>query len=224
MHKLLMAAIAGTAMAAATPAFATADTPNASDPCHDYHVAVGGQTAIACVGYYGGNLLQGSPTPPNNNTAQDVKDDIAILLAGPAGAVQDHSGAYAPPYPSLDVSKILDNIEGLGGSNTFTLSLDTTMSGLTVIGLHFGNTPDAPDNNITAFYLFNLTTPSDTITLYDATGKLNGQGSSNAQLYTTGTPAVPEPATWAMMLIGFVGIGATIRRGRRRRPVLAQLA
>ncbi len=34
--------------------------------------------------------------------------------------------------------------------------------------------------------------------------------------------AVPEPATWAMMLIGFGGIGLAMRR--RRRPVLAQVA
>jgi len=48
---------------------------------------------------------------------------------------------------------------------------------------------------------------------------------------TSGTPvpitgyllaAVPEPATWAMMLVGFGGIGLAMRR--RRRPVLAQVA
>jgi hypothetical protein len=34
--------------------------------------------------------------------------------------------------------------------------------------------------------------------------------------------AVPEPGTWAMMLLGFAGIGVAMRR--RRRPALAQLA
>ena len=33
---------------------------------------------------------------------------------------------------------------------------------------------------------------------------------------------VPEPATWAMMLLGFAGIGMAVRRSRK--PVLAQLA
>jgi len=33
---------------------------------------------------------------------------------------------------------------------------------------------------------------------------------------------VPEPATWAMMLVGFAGIGMAMRR--RRNPALAQLA
>jgi uncharacterized membrane protein len=32
-----------------------------------------------------------------------------------------------------------------------------------------------------------------------------------------GTPTVPEPSTWAMLLIGFAGIGAMAYR-RRKRP------
>jgi hypothetical protein len=34
--------------------------------------------------------------------------------------------------------------------------------------------------------------------------------------------AVPEPGTWALMLLGFGGIGLAMRR--RRRPALAQIA
>jgi hypothetical protein len=35
-------------------------------------------------------------------------------------------------------------------------------------------------------------------------------------------PAVPEPATWALMILGFAGIGMAMRR--RSRPALAQIA
>jgi hypothetical protein len=35
-------------------------------------------------------------------------------------------------------------------------------------------------------------------------------------------PAVPEPATWAMMMLGFGAMGLAMRR--RRNPVLAQIA
>jgi opacity protein-like surface antigen len=38
------------------------------------------------------------------------------------------------------------------------------------------------------------------------------------------TSAVPEPATWAMMLIGFVAIGSGTRRSRRKDGKLLQLA
>jgi hypothetical protein len=32
------------------------------------------------------------------------------------------------------------------------------------------------------------------------------------------TPAVPEPATWAMMLLGFTMVGWAIRRGKLVAP------
>jgi hypothetical protein len=36
---------------------------------------------------------------------------------------------------------------------------------------------------------------------------------------------VPEPGTWALMLLGFGGIGLALRRGRRRgKPALMQIA
>lgn len=38
------------------------------------------------------------------------------------------------------------------------------------------------------------------------------------------TPAVPEPATWAMMLLGFAGIGLKFRRRRATGSVLRQVA
>ena len=42
---------------------------------------------------------------------------------------------------------------------------------------------------------------------------------------TLGTVAVPEPATWALMLLGFGGMGLALRRGRRRsKPALMQIA
>lgn len=46
----------------------------------------------------------------------------------------------------------------------------------------------------------------------------NNGGISHIDLFDHG--AVPEPATWAMMLLGFAGIGWTMRRNRRR-PALA---
>lgn len=50
----------------------------------------------------------------------------------------------------------------------------------------------------------------------------NPQDSAVANGNVTIQAAVPEPATWAMMLFGFGGIGLAMRR--RRRPVLAQIA
>jgi hypothetical protein len=47
-------------------------------------------------------------------------------------------------------------------------------------------------------------------------------GSNPTYTGTLNITAVPEPATWGLMLLGFAGVGMAL--GRRRRPALAQLA
>ena len=41
-----------------------------------------------------------------------------------------------------------------------------------------------------------------------------------------GTPVrgVPEPASWALMLLGFAGVGVAMRRSRKSKPALMQVA
>jgi hypothetical protein len=39
-----------------------------------------------------------------------------------------------------------------------------------------------------------------------------------------GGVAIPEPSTWAMMLLGFGACGVAIRRSRRRKTLVGQLA
>lgn len=61
-----------------------------------------------------------------------------------------------------------------------------------------------------------------TLTFLDATGLNSGGGSNlaldNLRLTSTGGPAsgTPEPAAWSLMIMGFGGVGAVLRR---RRPV-----
>jgi hypothetical protein len=214
MRRVLKIAFATAAIALGTiaaPAYAT-DT-LVGDACSIAYPTISGQSAIACVGYYDNNLLQGSA---GSATPQNILDDLNVLLTNSAPGVNDSSGGYSPPY-SLDVDTVLASIEGLANSNDF--GFGTTLSGLTVIGMHFGNNTDSDVNNVTAFWLFNLTTPGTTIHLNP-----NANGSSNAQLYTTGVPGVPEPATWGMMLLGFAGIGMAMRRRRRTSNALMQIA
>ena len=47
---------------------------------------------------------------------------------------------------------------------------------------------------------------------------------NSAAIREIGRPPVPEPATWALMLVGFGGIGMAMRRGRKANRKLAQLA
>ena len=43
-----------------------------------------------------------------------------------------------------------------------------------------------------------------------------GGAASDIALLTSPAPTVPEPPTWAMMLIGFAGLGFAFRQSRRK--------
>jgi len=74
----------------------------------------------------------------------------------------------------------------------------------TPVGVNFAGTAHSIDFGGTANY-----TVYDNVTFGSATPGGGG--------------AVPEPATWAMMLVGFGAVGAAVRR-RRRRPMFPQMA
>jgi hypothetical protein len=100
------------------------------------------------------------------------------------------------------------------GDVTALNNLLANAGGQVLVGFHWGNVPGSA-GNVSSFYLWNNV----------GTGAIhltNTDGWSNAVLYTSGAP-VPEPATWAMMLLGFAGIGISMRR-RRAKPALMQIA
>ena len=160
--------------------------------------------AIACAGYYSGNLLNGSST--------DVANQQAAIDSLP-GTYQwngDWTALETSTSPDLVITSL---------TNGNQLNFGTTMFGLTIIGAHFGNVA-GPAGNVSVFWLFDFgATGADFVTLDDPNGW------SNAALYTTGSrPPVPEPATWAMMLLGFGAAGAAMRRSRRKTGMLVQIA
>lgn len=202
MRGLLKFAVATAAFglgATAVPANA-AVTPT-SDPC-SYGVVTG---AIACVGYYGGNLLTGGVGSATTTAEQTY---INLLLNGPATSI---GPGYSPAYTGINTSTVLGSLPSLSGTAGVPFTYDFSplqLSGLTVFAAHFGNSPDSNSTNVTAFWLLDLgNTPTSSITIND------GQGVSNAQIFATAP--VPEPATWALMLLGFGGIGMAVRRTRR---------
>ena len=110
-------------------------------------------------------------------------------------------------------------------AGNYALTLDTSSSGIDFTSAILTG-PGGPyalmeefDNGISEFWnLSSLFLEAGTYTL-----TINGNNSSTGSLGGTVTiNAVPEPGTWAMMLLGFGAAGFAMRR--RRAPVLAQMA
>ena len=124
----------------------------------------------------------------NATKIQDQKDALALI-----GFVWDGD------WSAVDATKINPI-----GDNLYDFA--ALLNGDTWIGIHKGK--GGKDGfESTAFFRLNADN-LDTFTL-------DLKGGSSAVLYQTGG-VVPEPATWAMMIIGFGAAGSMVRASRRR--------
>jgi hypothetical protein len=98
----------------------------------------------------------------------------------------------------------------LSGATDLT-ALFGTLTGTDVFGIHFGGSGGGE----TAFYKIDFGS-GGTLTL-------NLPSSSSITHFSGMAGAVPEPATWALMLLGFGGMGISLRR-RRKVAGLLQIA
>lgn len=143
-------------------------------PCSNSDIA---PTALSCSGFDDGNLL-------NNANIAAQRSALADLgLANWDGTV-------------------LETLSSLSGSRV--VNFNTLLTGISYIGVHFGNGRGGPGNG-TAFYKLDAGAGLDSI-------GLNFNASSNARLFATGVSSVPEPGSWALMLFGFGGVGYGLRR------------
>lgn len=143
----------------------------------------------------GGIAPIGSGIPPTDTLG-------FFSLTGAAGTT-----AIASPFTLL---VNFSSPAGVAGNGTYLAAVSGSVTGSTAGGVDiaFDKTP----------HLFTSAAGPFTLAVRDLSVT---NGGLNTPI--TGTiRAVPEPATWGMMLLGFAGIGFAMRR--RRQPVLAQLA
>ena len=199
MQVKLSALVAAAAAAltigmAATPASAAIVVSVNAGPCQLGDINPG---ALACSGYFDGNLINGSR----------LDDQVAALAL--IGLVWDKT--------TYDEAQF--KLTPLNGAD---INFSQLVTGISYIGVHYGagSFPNPkPQGGATAFYKIDGGTGLDIIDLVRGS-------SSNAYLYSVTTPpcqgaacggggnAVPEPAVWAMMIMGFGAVGAVMRRRR----------
>ena len=145
---LLAAAMAATAMTFSAPAYASGGPPPTPTPSNDpcsYAIVTG---AVACVGYYGNNLLTGS----TGSSTADLTSYINQLLNGPAtDPVGPYPAAdgYNPPYTiGSGTGIVLGSLKDLTGVDGTPFTYDfgsLQLSGYTIFAAHFGNAADFVD-------------------------------------------------------------------------------
>ena len=108
-----------------------------------------------------------------------------------------------------------------GGNEVKSGSVSAMIDGDVVTQAFLSNSGLSHENMAYSLYSFFFTADSEMTTLSFMSGP--DEGPYGPVLDLVSVAAVPEPATWAMMLIGFGGIGFAMRR-RRRRGLAAQLA
>jgi hypothetical protein len=109
------------------------------------------------------------------------------------------------PYPPGTIPGAATTLYGqpvqIGTSQgNFTVNTATTQN-LTFFGV-------TSDTAFTSFTISGLTNQSGASTVFD-----------NLRFGTAATAAVPEPATWAMMIMGFGMVGASLRRRQAKTTV-----
>jgi hypothetical protein len=137
------------------------------------------------------------------------------------------TGFFTVTTPALNTSPFDTVANGGLIAMSFTLSngLNFTLANATSAGVGFNNTGfNTPEVLNTIGYtgqlsnfVFQLSTGGFTYSFSDSA---NSALNSNGTMTATIAAAVPEPATWAMMILGFAGVGFMAYRRKQNGPTL----
>jgi hypothetical protein len=169
-----------------------------------------GAPANATVSWFGDGPQVGDG-PFVDGVALDAPVGIAITISNVTGSVSNCGGCTAL------------GPTGVGGYNLDSAPFTANGSGFTPLVTSFSNIPinsliglfNGPSASV--FEIGNggsFVVPTGATTLYLATAD-GYEWNNNVGSFSAAVSGVPEPATWAMMLLGFGGLGAAMRSRRK---------
>ena len=179
--------------------------------------ALPAQAAPTLVGTFSGNQCTGGGITTCYATGTTAGTGL-LTQVGPNGT------------PVAGGSPGILGLDNTGTMTGFTDSLSTDANGHTILNYSYtgsematyfgifqggsavGCSGDGCFNNT---YLLFYDPAGFTSGSFDLSALFNNAGVSHVDLFDHGGGTVPEPATWALMLLGFGGIGFAMRRGQR---------
>lgn len=205
MTKRLMAGIAAVMAFVAAPAAAQVTFTGTSAGCF----------GAACAPTVGASV-NGGLTFTGSSFNQTTDNTGFLALGGTSDGLGTFTLTGAPDTYTGDIFRLLVTFTAPTGASPGNSMFETLLQG-TVTGMNAGGVFVNFDN---ATRTFASSAGPFTFALNDVSISSN----SSTQIVSGQIQAaVPEPGTWAMMLIGFGGMGVALRR-RRKLSTIAQIA
>lgn len=154
-------------------------------------VFTGASTLVNCYGRYSGNVMN----QPNIGVINTALDNLGYT--GPDVT-----------FAAFDATKI--NFSGEANS---VINFPGVFNGTLYFGLKVGNGGPQGVGRTTTFYKINAVNLDHF--------RFAPSGASSGGFFLVPAPPIPEPATWAMLILGFGAVGGAMRSASKRRATLA---